>query len=59
MRVAFMSERVSCSVKQTGQDVGNGGQELGQNLFFARDLLHQIDNAPAQLGVGDSHERFG
>ena len=59
MRVAFMSGRVSCSVQQAGQDVGNGGQKLGQNLFFARDLLHEVDDASTQLRVGDSHERFG
>jgi hypothetical protein len=37
----------------------NGGQILGQNLIFARDLLDEIDDPPAQLGVLDAHERLG
>src|SRR6478736_5879638 len=54
-----MSVRVSCSLSQTGQDVGKWWANTWADLIFARDLLDEIDDPPAQLGVLDAHERLG
>ena len=59
-----------CSVLERGQDVGSRGQTLSvaipagrgasvSALSSPRDLLDQIDDPAAQLGVLDPHEGFG